>query len=101
MENSNRELDQVRSELNKLHERSSRNKTEISAHEAVCELRYEHISKSLDEMSAAITDLAKSVQDLQDLATQGKSSLSTLLWIGGAIAGITGYFLLVSDLFYK
>lgn len=101
MENSTRELDQVRSELDMLHERSSRNKTEISAHEAVCELRYQHISKSLDDMSNAITELAKSVQDLQDLATQGKSSISTLLWVGGAIAGITGYFLLISDFFYK
>ena len=45
MENTTRELDRVQNELDRLHERSQSNKANISAHEAVCEERYEHIVK--------------------------------------------------------
>jgi septation ring formation regulator EzrA len=96
-----RELDQIRSELNVLHQRSTSNRTEISSHEAVCEERYKHISQSLDNMSRNMTELHAAIANLQELATQGKTSITTLLWIGGAVAGITAYFLMISDLFTK
>ena len=96
-----RELDQVRSELDKLHERSTRNGTEISAHEAVCEERYKHISKSLDDMNKQMDELHTCVSSLRSLATQGRTSIKTLLWLGGAVAAISGYFLMISDYFIK
>jgi prefoldin subunit 5 len=96
-----RELDQIRSELDRLHERTTNNRTDISSHEAVCEERYKHISQSLDDMSHNMTELHAAIANLQQLATQGKTSITTLLWIGGAVAGITGYFLMISDLFTK
>ena len=96
-----RELDQIRSELDRLHERTTNNRTDISSHEAVCEERYKHISQSLDDMSRNMTELHAAIANLQQLATQGKTSITTLLWIGGAVAGITAYFLMISDLFTK
>jgi hypothetical protein len=51
-----RELDQIRSELDRLHERTTNNRTDISSHEAVCEERYKHISQSLDHMSRNMTE---------------------------------------------
>ena len=96
-----RELDQVRAELDRLHDRTTNNRTDISSHEAVCEERYKHISQSLDDMSRNMTELHAAIANLQQLATQGKTSITTLLWIGGAVAGITAYFLMISDFFTK
>ena len=96
-----RELDQIRSELDRLHERTTHNRTDISSHEAVCEERYKHISKSLDQMNKQMDELHECVASLRELATQGKTSITTLLWLGGAVAGITAYFLMISDFFTK
>ena len=96
-----RELDQVRAELDRLHDRTTNNRTDISLHEAVCEERYKHISKSLDQMNKQMDELHNCVASLRELATQGKTSITTLLWIGGAVAGITAYFLMISDFFTK
>jgi uncharacterized protein YceH (UPF0502 family) len=96
-----RELDQIRSELDRLHDRTTSNSTEISSHEAVCEERYKHISQSLDDMSTNMSQLHSAIANLQELATQGKTSITTLLWVGGAVAAITGYFFMVSDYFTK
>ena len=52
-------------------------------------------------MSRNMTELHAAIANLQQLATQGKTSITTLLWIGGAVAGITAYFLMISDFFTK
>ena len=39
-----RELDQIQQELDQLQSRSNQNKQTISAHEAVCQERYEPVS---------------------------------------------------------
>jgi uncharacterized protein YceH (UPF0502 family) len=96
-----RELDQIRSELDRLHDRTTSNSTEISPHEAVCEERYKHISQSLEDMSTNMSQLHSAIANLQELATQGRTSIATLLWVGGAVAAVTGYFLMVSDYFTK
>ena len=49
-----RELDQIQTELDRLHERSQGNKATISAHEAVCEERYAQIMTTMTKMHEEI-----------------------------------------------
>ena len=51
MADNTRELDQIQTELDRLHERSQTNKATISAHEAVCEERYAQIISTLTALS--------------------------------------------------
>jgi hypothetical protein len=52
-------------------------------------------------MSTNMSQLHSAIANLQELATQGRTSIATLLWVGGAVAAVTGYFLMVSDYFTK
>jgi hypothetical protein len=36
-----------------------------------------------------------SIVALQDIATQGRTSIKTLLWVGGAIASIVAFVLMI------
>jgi chromosome segregation ATPase len=96
---STRELDQIRSELDRLHDRTNANKTEIASHEAVCEERYQQIVLTLGQMREDMEAMSQTVSELKDLATQGQTSLKTLLWVGGASAAVFGFFLMVYDYF--
>jgi|SRR5210317_230849 vacuolar-type H+-ATPase subunit E/Vma4 len=83
-----RELDQIQIELDRLHERSQSNKANISAHEAVCEERYENIVTMFHRLEERIDKMEASVADIREMATQGRASLKTLLWVGGLTAGL-------------
>jgi vacuolar-type H+-ATPase subunit E/Vma4 len=83
-----RELDQIQTELDRLHERSQSNKANISAHEAVCEERYENIVTMFHRLEERIDKMEASVADIREMATQGRASLKTLLWVGGLTAGL-------------
>ena len=83
-----RELDQIQVELDRLHERSQSNKANISAHEAVCEERYENIVTMFHRLEERIDKMEASVADIREMATQGRASLKTLLWVGGLTAGL-------------
>lgn len=96
---STRELDQIRAELDRLHDRTIFNKTEIASHEAVCEERYQQIVNTLAQMRQDMEIMGQSISALKDLATQGQTSLRTLLWVGGASAAVLGFFLMVYDYF--
>jgi hypothetical protein len=71
-----------------LHERSQSNKANISAHEAVCEERYENIVTMFHRLEERIDKMEASVADIREMATQGRASLKTLLWVGGLTAGL-------------
>ena len=88
MPDNTRELDQIQTELDRLHERSQTNKADISAHEAVCEERYAQIISTLTALSDEMKTMHGKLNDVNDLATQGKTSLRTLLWVGGVVASI-------------
>jgi phage host-nuclease inhibitor protein Gam len=94
-----RELDQIQTELDRLHERSQGNKATISAHEAVCEERYVQIMNSMTTMHEELQILHKKVDDVSDLATQGRTSLKTLLWIGGVVAGVITLLTMIINVF--
>ena len=86
--NDVRELDQIQIELERLHERSQNNKAEISSHEAVCEERYLNIVKMFERMEKQMCKMDKEIEGIRDLATTGRASLKTLLWVGGLSVGM-------------
>ena len=75
-------------DINVLHERSQETKTHLSTHEAVCEERYAQIISTLTALSDEMKTMHGKLNDVNDLATQGKTSLRTLLWVGGVVASI-------------
>ena len=87
MSDNIRELDQVQAELDILHERSQTNKANISSHEAVCEVRHKIIMENMDAISKELKIIPSKLNDVNELATKGKTSIRTLLWAGGAVAG--------------
>lgn len=94
-----RELDQIQTELDRLHERSQGNKATISAHEAVCEERYAQIMTTMTKMHEEIMTLHTKVDDVSELATQGRTSLKTLLWVGGVVAGLISVLTMIYGVF--
>lgn len=90
-----RELDQIRSELDKLHDRTNSTKIEVTALQATTEERFNHILNCLEAMKRDMEALNQSVMSLQTLATEGRTSLKTLLWIGGAVAAVTTFLLTI------
>jgi chromosome segregation ATPase len=96
-----RELDQIRSELNRLHDRTTATKLDVTALQATTEQRFEHIINCLEAMKADMESLNTSVASLQTLATEGQTSLKTLLWLGGAIAGISAFLIMLYNLLPK
>ena len=90
-----RELDQIRTELNRLHDRTNATKLDITALQATTEQRFNHILTCLEAMKNDMEALNQSVMSLQTLATEGRTSLKTLLWIGGAVAAVTTFLLTI------
>lgn len=84
-----RELDQIRSELDRLHDRTTSARLEITALQATTEQRLNHILTCLEALRTDMEALNESVSNLQTLATEGRTSLKTLLWLGGAVAALT------------
>jgi len=81
--NDVRELDQIQIEIERLHERSQSNKAEIQSHEAVCEERYQNIVNMFQRLEARLDKIDTEVDTIREMATTGRASLKTLLWIGG------------------
>lgn len=94
---TSRELDQVRSELNSLHERTNNNKVAIATLEAVNEQRFDHILTCLETLQKRMEEQNASISMLQSIANEGKTSLKTLLWIGGFIASVAAFFIMIVD----
>jgi len=101
MAENTRELDQIQGDIETLHERSQTNRANISAHEAVCEERYAQIISSMQEMKDELKTVHVKLNEVGELATQGKTSLKTLLWVGGAVASIMAFLTLVFNMFPK
>ena len=96
-----RELDQIQGELDRLHERSQSNKANMTAHEAVCEERYNNIMQTMNEIRGELKAMHYKVNGVSELATKGRTSLKTLLWVGGAIASVTAFIVMIINMFPK
>jgi hypothetical protein len=94
-----RELDQIQIEIERLHERSQNNKAEIQSHEAVCEERYLHIVKMFERMETQMCKMDKEIEHIGELATTGRASLKTLLWVGGLAVTLISVSTMIFDLF--
>ena len=101
MAEDTRELDQIQNDIETLHERSQNNKANISAHEAVCEERYAQIMFTMQELKEELKTVHLKLNEVSELANQGKTSLSTLLWVGGVIAGITAFIAMIINMIPK
>lgn len=101
MSDNERELNLIQTDLDRLHERSQTNKANISAHEAVCEERYAQIISTLGLLSSEMKIMHKKLNDVNDLASQGKTSLRTLLWVGGVVSGVIATLSLLFGMFPK
>jgi len=80
----------IEKSIDTLHERTQQTKLEFSTHEAVCQERYEQLIKNMQSMSNCLNEMRKEVNELKTMATSGKISLKTLLWIGGVTGSIIG-----------
>ena len=94
-----RELDQIQTEIERLHERSQNNKAEILSHEAVCEERYLHIVKMCERMEIQMCKMDKEIEHIGELATTGKASLKTLLWVGGVAVTVITVVVMIINVF--
>jgi len=96
-----RELDQIQGDIETLHERSQNNRANISAHEAVCEERYAQIIATMQELKEELNTVHQKLNEVSELASQGKTSLKTLLWLGGIVAGIAAFLATVFNMIPK
>ena len=96
-----RELDQIQVEIERLHERSQNNKAEIQSHEAVCEERYNSIVTMFQRLENRLDKIDSEVDSIKVVATSGRASLKTLLWVGGLTAGVVSLISMLIPLFSK
>ena len=101
MAEDTRELDQIQNDIETLHERSQSNKANISAHEAVCEERYAQIIATMQDLKNELKTVHLKLNEVSELANQGRTSLKTLLWVGGAVAGITAFIAMIVNMLPK
>ena len=101
MAEDTRELDQIQNDIETLHERSQNNKANISAHEAVCEERYAQIIATMQDLKDELKSVHSKLNEVSELANQGKTSLKTLLWVGGAVAGIAAFIAMIINMLPK
>jgi len=101
MAEDTRELDQIQNDIETLHERSQSNKANISAHEAVCEERYAQIIATMQDLKDELKTVHLKLNEVSELANQGRTSLKTLLWVGGAVAGIAAFIAMIINMLPK
>jgi len=99
MADDTRELNQIQTEIERLHERSQNNKAEILSHEAVCEERYLNTVKMFERMEKQMCKMDKEIEHIGGLATTGRASLKTLLWVGGAAVTVITVITMIINVF--
>ena len=86
-------------DVNTLHERTQETKASLSTQEAVCKERYEKILENQDKTDKRIDALHKEILALKTMATQGKTSIRTLLWVGSLVAAIVAMLAGLTNIF--
>lgn len=79
---------EIKQNIDRLHERSQRTKSALETHEAVCAERYKNLLIALEKMDKAIEHNNSQVSNLHNLATEGRVSLRTLIKLGAFITFI-------------
>lgn len=78
----------IEQNIDTLHERTQQSKLDFSRHEAVCQERYEQLLKNVEFMSNSISEMHKEINELKIIATSGRVSLKTLIWVGSVTGSI-------------
>jgi len=78
----------IEQNIDTLHERTQQSKLDFSRHEAVCQERYEQLLKNMAVMSKNISEMHKEINELKIIATSGRVSLKTLIWVGSVTGSI-------------
>jgi len=78
----------IEQNIDTLHERTQQSKLDFSRHEAVCQERYEQLLKNMQAMSNSISEMHKEINELKIMATSGRVSLKTLIWVGSVTGSI-------------
>lgn len=86
-------------ELDKVKEITYNNKSRLETHEALCTLRYEQILEKLNFCNSQIATLTAKLETISTLAVQGKTSISTTIWLLGAGAGAFTFFIFILKTF--
>lgn len=81
---------EIKENINRLHERSQKTKSDLDTHEAVCAERYKNLLIALERMDKAIEHNNQQVTNLYNLASEGKVSLKTLIRLGTFFAFVIG-----------
>lgn len=83
-----KDIEQIRADIKQVSAVTTQNMAKLAALEAAEKQKYDNLLKSLDSLQKDIKDMRHSISELEILATQGQSSLKTLLWVGGFIAAL-------------
>ena len=86
-------------DVDKIKEIAYNNKARLDTHEALCTLRYEQILEKLEFSNSQIAALAAKLETLSTIAVQGKTSISTTIWLLGAGAGAFTFFIFILKTF--
>lgn len=86
-------------DLDKVKEIAYNNKSRLETHEALCTLRYEQILEKLNFCNSQIATLTAKLETISTLAVQGKTSISTTVWLLGAGAGAFTFFIFILKTF--
>lgn len=86
-------------DLDKVKEITYNNKSRLETHEALCTLRYEQILEKLNFCNSQIATLTAKLKTISTLAVQGKTSISTTIWLLGAGAGAFTFFIFILKTF--
>jgi prefoldin subunit 5 len=81
-----RELDQIRKEIDRLEEQTNTLQTGLVRIQTLGEERHKNLIAYLDTIQKEQTEIKTCLHNLQTLATEGRTSLRTILWLGGAVA---------------
>lgn len=83
----------------KVKETAYNNKARLDTHEALCALRYEQILEKLNLNSSQIAALTSKLENMSNIVLQGKTSISTMIWLLSAGAGAFTFFIFILKTF--
>jgi prefoldin subunit 5 len=102
------DLSSIREEIKQLHERSQNTKTDVRVLQtkyderlAVLMEKIEKLDTDVGRLNDRFESVLQKIDELNTLASQGKTSLKTLWFIGGAVAAIGATIATWSDLIFR
>jgi prefoldin subunit 5 len=102
------DISNIREEIKQLHERSQNTKTEVKVLQTKYDERVlvimekiEKLDSDVGRLNARFDSVFEKIDQLSELATQGKTGLRTLWFVGALVAAIGGSIATWSDILNK